>query len=993
MFVTVASPTIAGDATLRRTLEDVPAADRSVTVAVSVNSLTSEQIAEIDQAVRVNLRAPALGPVRTEIEYRTLATPDGTDFRLAGLDHLADSVTLLDGRLPASCTPTRCEVVIAAPTATLDLPSTLGLVIVGRVEIRNSTLLAGSLEPEANEVPLIADGVTAVGAITSLELIGRSVAWVSAINPETLRISDIDPLLAAGASTSNTLTQTGVSVTLPSGALKSARARSNTASHRVALAAAQDLVLLLAFVLIAAAGSRREHRKARRLLHQRGASRAAINVFTIIEATWPALTGLILGIAIGGAATIVIARTWNLPAGNVLLHVAHVGVTPLVLAAVMLLTATAVVMAYGPDDETIMRKPPRWWQPMAIDGLGFAALAAGALAVNRGSATPSTLVSSGDPLVAALPLLAALVVAWLAIRLVPLLVALGAHVFARQTPLARTALGEVSRRPVLPLVTAGFLAAATTFGVFSFGYRATLHAGAHDQAAYAVPFDFTLREGPPLVRPAALAPVHGWQDLATSARSTDVLRRGVTTRSRSLSNDTVTLIGLDPRMLSELRGWRSDFGPSLNSLSKAIATQQPPAPFGTQIPRGSTSLTIVAKGDVEHIAITAVIERTDGVWHEAEASVASEGSTQLRISLGPNDAGGRLIGFRLGQPGTASDRIQHHVGEGSTGAEEFTADITLESLSASDATQPTSPDTPLAFDWNALQSDGAVVRQLPMGIAISLRLQGSSALVVPSATTEMRAIPAVVDPLTAASAHDGLVSVDYAGGARGSLRVAAVAAHFPGAPTRFAVVDLSIAQPALDLMSVGLGTANETWIAIDHSGEAQLAQALERAPFTDLVILRRSTLEQRLRSDPLAVFALGLFGVSALIAGLLAAAALYLSTRADAASQAPLHRALAAEGVTGMSLSRMVFIGAFVGTAAAIAIGVAGAFALLALVTRIVAVTATATAAQPSLLASLPSIELLIALAIVVIPCVFAAALASRSARRVACIDLLREFE
>ena len=381
------------------------------------------------------------------------------------------------------------------------------------------------------------------------------------------------------------------------------------------------------------------------------------------------------------------------------------------------------------------------------------------------------------------------------------------------------------------------------------------------------------------------------------------------------------------------------------------------------------------------------------MWHEADAIVSTDSPGHLIVKLGATDAGGRLIGFRLGQPGASSDRIQHHVGEGITGAENFTANVTLTAVQAVGPNgSGTGLTTTLAIAWQKLQSDGAAITQLANGIDIALRLQGSSALVVPAATSEMLAIPAIVDASTAAAARAGLVTVDFATGARGVLRVAAVAKHFPGAPNRFAVVDRSVAQPALDLISVGLGTANETWISVDHNDEAKLANALAKAPFTDVNAQRRSVIETRLRSDPLSSFALGLFGVASLIASLLAAAALYLSTQSDAASQAPLHRSLAADGVRRRSLSRMVFVSAIATAATATALGVAGALVLLGLVTRIISVTATATVAVPPLMASLPAVELCVGLLIVIVPCSVGAALASRAARHVVAGDLLREF-
>ncbi len=103
--------------------------------------------------------------------------------------------------------------------------------------------------------------------------------------------------------------------------------------------------------------------------------------------------------------------------------------------------------------------------------------------------------------------------------------------------------------------------------------------------------------------------------------------------------------------------------------------------------------------------------------------------------------------------------------------------------------------------------------------------------------------------------------------------------------------------------------------------------------FASLVIDDRAALEERIAGDPLARFTLGLFGAAAIIAAVLAVAATYLATAADAADQAPLHRALAAEGVAPRSLARMARTSSVAITIAAALLGVVGAFVLLRVVT------------------------------------------------------------
>lgn len=1003
LFVTAASPAIAGDATLRRTLESIPAGDRSVTVAVSVNSLTVQQLRDIDQQVRSTVAARGVRPPRAQVEYRALASASGTIFRLAGLDDLATTVKVVDGRLPSTCTPQRCEVVLATPAPALDLQTDLGIVVVGRVSITEPSALSGSFLPDPGQVLVLGDGVEAVSNLASLSLIGRSMGWVSAIDPTSIRLTDLDTLLAGAARATRAFSQGSISVTLPLNELTGARSRARAASSRVALAAAQGVVLLAAFVLLAAATQRRHHLSARRLLRQRGAGRPTCVVFTFAEATWPAVIGLTLGIPAGVGVATGLARRWNLDATDVVTHVMRAAAWPVGIAIVVLVVATSLVMASGASNESDARSLRPWWHPTAIDGLGLGALLTASLAVGRGASTPAELVSSGDPLLAALPILAAVSVAWVAVRLVPWLVTALAHIFGHRAPLVGAALGEVGRRPVLPLATAGFIAAATTLGVFSLGYRATLQAGAHDEAAYIVPYDLTLTEGASLVRPSALRPAGGWQSSLAGAVATDVLRRGGSVLSSGLSNDTVTLLGVDPQTLTNLHGWRSDFGPPLESLAGLVAARSAGAPLGSTIPVEASVLAIAASGDLAFTRIDVVIQRVDGTWHSLATSASSSppvgpsppsSSTvdSLVATLEPGDAGGRLIGFRLGQIGEASDRIQHHTGEGNTSPDQFTSAVSLLSVRAIANGLPASAGSEIAIDWDSLQSDGAEVTRHASGLSIALRLQGTSALVVPSLPAEAAAIPAIVDPSTAAAAQNGLVTIAFPNEARAVVRVVGVASMFPGAPRRFAVVDRSLAQPALDLLSPGLGTANETWIALAQPMNSHTAATLASAPFDTVTIQRRATIENRLRSDPLAVFTLGLFGVAALIAGALAAAAVYLSTLADAADQAPLHRALAADGVRGSRLSRMVRASALAIMLSAVLFGSLGALVLLRLVTRIISVTATATVPVPTLLARLPWQGFVLALSVVLVPSVLAATAAARSTGRVAKSDLLREF-
>lgn len=124
---------------------------------ISFNGLLeADELADLDQVARRELPTLTEGPVRREVEYRTLADASGTDFVLAATDRLAGAVRLVSGRMPSSCTATRCEVVEIVPTAgdfagtTADVAD-LGLVVVGTVERTDPLLLSGTFDPGSLE--------------------------------------------------------------------------------------------------------------------------------------------------------------------------------------------------------------------------------------------------------------------------------------------------------------------------------------------------------------------------------------------------------------------------------------------------------------------------------------------------------------------------------------------------------------------------------------------------------------------------------------------------------------------------------------------------------------------------------------------------------------------------------------------------------------------------------------------------------------------------
>ena len=167
------------DRALRQGVESLPVGERSL--SVSYNGFLDEpgQLDGIDADVRRELAGATSGEVKAQLIFREIEDTQGNSFFLGGADDLADRVQVVSGRLPESCTPTRCEVVIVGegePPAGL---ADLGLVVVGRVERTDPLLFSGGFAPADGSPLLVADGVAAAGAIGSLTQLParRTAGW------------------------------------------------------------------------------------------------------------------------------------------------------------------------------------------------------------------------------------------------------------------------------------------------------------------------------------------------------------------------------------------------------------------------------------------------------------------------------------------------------------------------------------------------------------------------------------------------------------------------------------------------------------------------------------------------------------------------------------------------------------------------------------------------------------------------------------------------
>ncbi|MEP7113350.1 MAG: hypothetical protein ABI862_08800 [Ilumatobacteraceae bacterium] len=982
--------TIAGDRALQRGIDGLDPAQRAFEVTMSPDlSPTAADLATINGEVDSRFQRRGLGSTLHTVEFRALAANDGRTVRLAGLDDLQQATRLVDGAWPTRCDSQRCEVVALIASSTNSQPiapiatgSPLGLTIVGTAVATNDLVLSGQLQPDEAELILLGDGVASVSGLPDYELFRRTYAWQVPVFSRQLRSIDVGPLLAAVRSVNSDPALSGFALRVsgPEDELLSISSRTRISGNRLAVPVGALLVLFFGVALLAGVGGRADHRRTASLLRRRGADRTVIVSFRLLEAALPVVGGLLVGFGLALGVGAWLGRRAGLGGASVLSRSfdgalgAHLIV---VSAAVWLL----IFVVLSIDEVQRVRRNRR---PRVSDVAGLAAVVVLLVLVGRGSVSTGSLNREIDPVLVAVPILAAIALTAVVVRVVPMVLQAASNASPRRWPLTKLTLAESTAQPLRSVATASLIAVTVMFALLTFGYASTLRLGSRDQAAFAVPYDFRLQLGAALVRPQAVAPSGGWSGAVPGTTATDVLRRGVAVRRSATHVQTVELLGLEPTTLNHLHGWRQSFGADPVALGKSI-DQPAPSQLGTALPDDAATIEFDGSG-FEGLHTSAVITRANGTWHELTLDEEIDGG--VRTSLTPGDAGGKLVGFRLAQPADVSKLIEHHIGEGDSSVAAQAIDVVLRQVHTGDAD---GRSTTIDLDVDRLRAPDATVEvQANQELRVTGSLLGVSILVTPPGPDKDAPLNAVMDPATARTATNGIVAIETSNGTL-RLHPSSVVNRFPGAGARFAIIDVAVLQPALDLLQPGAGTANEVWLAVDTAAnESVLAARLGDAEFESIDVDRRHTRQVDLSSDPLAVVTLLILTASALVAIVLGACAVVAGAAADASDDRPLLRMLALERVGGRRLVGMVAGKSLAAVALAIPLGLVAGRWLLQIATRLVAVSATSGQPNPPLRLAVPwiavgslSIGLLAALGV-------GSIVGAMSARRVPHEDLMR---
>jgi hypothetical protein len=490
-------------------------------------------------------------------------------------------------------------------------------------------------------------------------------------------------------------------------------------------------------------------------------------------------------------------------------------------------------------------------------------------------------------------------------------------------------------------VAVTFLVASVGLALFALVYRSTLERGIDDQAAYAVPLDFTVREDlspSKLVAPLDAAPLASYRKLDAGGEVVPLIRQTGSVGAFGGPN-RFTLVGLSADALTSLRGWRADFSDRpLADLAVAIRPKGDVEMRGPRLPEDASALVLpssVVGGNVSLVA--EVLTPADRFLHLDLGVTAGRDVHDLRVELPAEARGGRVVALSIGR----ALAVEEH-------ASEFTRVDGILRLGRLAAETPGGRVELITdySDWIGL--NGAT----PVGDSAVRYLVNEAAerRFEPRQPTEGKAVPVIASPrLAAAAGAGGVLPLRVPGGVL-RAKVVGVARHFPTVSGDFAVADRRLVFVALNAAKPGAATVNELWIgAPSREAERAVGERLRRPPFDVLAISSRSGLADELSSEPLSRGALLVLSGAALGSVVLALLGLLLLLVADLRDERGELLDLEAQGAGPRTLRRHLRLRASLVAGLGLVGGLGAAAALAALVVALVTVTANAERAEPPL--------------------------------------------
>ena len=962
----LAASLVVKDRAVGRAVTELPPSQRVVQVTwVGVSTSPSDSWAGLDRQVRAATAPVGIQNPTAVLIYRD--TRLGKEIvRLGAADGLGRIVELSSGRLPSGCDAARCEVV-AIGTRRIPTP---GLIVTGHGSLRAGGAASFFRSVAQGDRLRLAEGVDHTSRLPELADFQRTYGWVAALRPEDVRAWDVDGFQSR-IDRARTQLQAGspnFALSAPTVALPDAGSKAQIAGRRLLLVGGQAVVLLLAFVLLAATRLRSGAQASARRLESFGATGWQTRLAALAEAAVVVLPAAILGWLLGAGAAFVLAKSTDTPAGAL---VSRSVFSWSAIALALLLAGAATLVFYLGSRAKAVAIGGASISVADVAAVGALVAVLVTLAVG-GTDAESLASSSGTGVVLMLlPGLIALIAAVVIARILHPLLRASERAAARRSPSLKLALLSLARASGTATVAVVFVSVSVGLAIFAATYRTTLIRGDADSAAFEVPLDYTAKADPRFSSDAKpVGPAY-----ADRFGAVPVVR--LQSEAPSLDRRAVTLLGLPATDLTRLH-WRSDFASdSPGKLADRIGG--PPVSLrGTPIPADARELRlpVTIRGDA--INLSANVRTPQGRFLVLDlGEPRNDGRPSLaRAKLPPEARGGLLVGLVVEFSRSEAFTAAHRETGGPPPAIAIFRRGVLK-FGRPSVAGPTG-DRPLALDYRdwvgaeGTRPPGAKAGSLALGYLLT---ENQVFRLRPSQPTDGSAVPVIASSSLARATGTGGVLPLFVGTTRVNVRIAATAQRFPSTIGDFVVADRSQLETALNAAVPGTALANEAWVA----GGPSLGARLERG---HVRVTSRRRVESELRSDPLARGSLFVLAAAALAALVLSLVGLALTVAVDLRDEDGELFDLETQGLGPASLRRQVTLRAgavvLLGLLGGAVLGAALAFTVL----EAIAVSANSTKPEPPLVLSPDWLALVLGLALFAVAAAVVVALLTRSAFR-----------
>jgi hypothetical protein len=931
---------VARQQSLERALRDLPESERGFRVDRFGLPLDQASYRAVDRRARRALASLGGGATRRVMVFRELRI-DGERVEIGAADALPGLLDVRSGRLPRTCNSRECEVVqIGSGGSTRLAEGGVRLRRVGIARLHDAALFGdvsaaavGAAEPPKL---LLARDLAALQELPSLRPFYRVYSWVSPLHVERLHTWDIAGVLRNESRTQAILAaDSAFRLSGPDAALLDAEQRGQTAERRLLLVGGATSALLLGFAVLAAMGLRRGLMSERRRLFTRGARRWQVALMSLAEIAAVTTAGAVLGILCGVLVIAGIAAAADLPVAAAVSHAVLADTTLFALLVAWSATTLVLLLAALAPEHVEGRRI------RLVDVAACGAAAVAVVAIARGALDPDS-DSSGDALLLlALPSLVSFVAAVLLARLVPPTMRAAERLTRGRSVNLRLAMLALARAPARTIVSCAFVATALALTLFAATYRATLDRGAEDQAAFAVPLDFSVEEGSSLTRPLDAAPLSGYRKVAGTSAAYPVLRLSATTPGRGTNVLSPALLGVPAQAVGQLR-WRSDYSSASPAALRArLASGGAVRPAVVALPPSASRVEVAVRSSGSDVDVGLVLQRQDGGFTVLPLGRVQDGVTTLsgRIPAGIRN----VFALQLTLPPAEQFFLAHRETEGRVSV---APSGTLE-------LGPLRAGGTAASDWRGWRfASGG--RAVPSGKRLRLeyafRDTGGRLIFRPRQPTDGEPIPVIVSRDIAAVAGSGDVTLDLQDLSLPG-RIVGVAGRLPGLSAQtasFVLADEQRLSTTIDAQAPGRGTPNEVWIAARDSDA--VAAALRHPPFAKLVVRSRAEVEQQLADDPLAHATALTLAAAAIVSLVLAVVGFWVALVSELRDERSDFFDLEAQGIPPAGLRAQLRTRAGVVVGVALLAGIAVGAVLSQLVVSIVRISATADVPEPPLL-------------------------------------------